>query len=348
MYKGMIDRAAIQKRGSLPLDVKQIAAFVAGVQKKDGEIPWSLGGKTDPWDHVESAMGLTVGGFFREARMAYKWSAGMQMEDGSWWSYYENGQPRQNAYKDTNMTAYIAVGVLHYFTVTGDRSFLSSMWPTVEKAIDYCVRMQGAKGQMFWAKTKDGSIEKRALLTGSSSIYMSLMCAIKIAALLEQAKPRWKTTAVRLQNAITQAPEAFDNSKSMFSMDWYYPVLSGAFSGDNALRRIEKDWDKFVVSGWGVLCVSDQPWATMAETAELTIALAGVGDMKRAGVVFSMLWDKQYGDGSFWTGVTFPDRQIYTTDKTSWTSAAVLLAADMLYGLTPAWKFFRHPMAYLS
>ena len=30
------------------VDVDAIADFIAGIQKPDGEIPWSAGGKTDP------------------------------------------------------------------------------------------------------------------------------------------------------------------------------------------------------------------------------------------------------------------------------------------------------------
>ena len=37
----------------LPFDVEAMGAFIARVQKEDGEIPWSEGGKTDPWDHVD-------------------------------------------------------------------------------------------------------------------------------------------------------------------------------------------------------------------------------------------------------------------------------------------------------
>jgi len=338
MYKGII----AQSTTSLPADLQLMAEFIAQVQKSDGEIPWSNGGKTDPWDHVESAMGLTVGGYIREARKAYEWSAKTQMEDGSWWSYYEEGKQQKDAYKDTNMTAYIAVGVLHYFIATGDYPFLCSMWTPVQKAIDYAISMQGESGEMFWAKRKDNSISKRALLTGSSSIYMSLICALKIASLLDQEKPDWAASSILLRNAITEKPELFDNSKSRFSMDWYYPVLSGALTGQDAAQRIDKEWNKFVEPGWGVLCVSDQPWATMAETAELVITLGAMGEMKKAGTIFSMLMDKQYGDGSFWTGVTIPGSEIYTTEKTTWTSAAVLLAADILYHLSPASRFFDH------
>jgi hypothetical protein len=36
-----------------PVDVEKVAEFIAAVQKDSGEIPWSQGGKTDPWDHIE-------------------------------------------------------------------------------------------------------------------------------------------------------------------------------------------------------------------------------------------------------------------------------------------------------
>jgi hypothetical protein len=39
-----------------PISIEKITSFIASIQKENGEIPWSVGGKTDPWDHVESAM----------------------------------------------------------------------------------------------------------------------------------------------------------------------------------------------------------------------------------------------------------------------------------------------------
>ena len=58
--------------------------------------------------------------------------------------------------------------------------------------------------------------------------------------------------------------------------------------------------------------------------------------------VFSWLPDKRYEDGAFWTGITIPDQVIFTDEKTTWTNAAVLLAADILYDLTPASRSFSH------
>ena len=38
-----------------------------------GAIPWFPEGKIDPWDHLESAMGLAIGGAFEEAQAAFAW-----------------------------------------------------------------------------------------------------------------------------------------------------------------------------------------------------------------------------------------------------------------------------------
>ena len=67
-------------------------------------------------------------------------------------------------------------------------------------------------------------------------------------------------------------------------MDWYYPVLSGALPFDEAARRIEHSWSKFVLDGVGVRCVSDRPWVTSAETAECVIALDALGMTARCRV----------------------------------------------------------------
>ncbi|HPC47982.1 MAG TPA: prenyltransferase, partial [Deltaproteobacteria bacterium] len=67
-------------------DIELLAASIAAVQRPSGEIPWHEGGKTDPWDHVEAAIGLTIGGKYEEARRAFEWLASNQLPDGSWYS----------------------------------------------------------------------------------------------------------------------------------------------------------------------------------------------------------------------------------------------------------------------
>jgi hypothetical protein len=181
-----------------------------------------------------------------------------------------------------------------------------------------------------------------ALLTGSSSICMSLRCALAIARHLGYRQDPWQEGLTLLTCAISEKPHRFNMTKSRYAMDWYYPVLCGVFSGQKAHRRIEHLWRKFVIEGQGVRCVSDRPWVTIAETAELSLTLSAVGRRTLAQIVFSWITDKNYGDGTYWAGFTFPDMTIWPQEKLTWTSAVVLMAADALYDLTPAGKLFTH------
>jgi hypothetical protein len=95
------------------IDIDAVCGLIAKVQRETGEIPWCENQKTDPWDHVEAAMGLSIGGCLTEAQLAYSWLARTQLEDGSWYSAYMQGQPLDKT-RDANLSAYIAVGVLHY------------------------------------------------------------------------------------------------------------------------------------------------------------------------------------------------------------------------------------------
>ena len=72
----------------LTVALEAVAVGIVEAQRKTGEIPWCEGQKTDPWDHVEAAMGLSIGGYLREAELAYAWMAREQREDGSWYASY--------------------------------------------------------------------------------------------------------------------------------------------------------------------------------------------------------------------------------------------------------------------
>lgn len=125
-------------------------------------------------------------------------------------------------------------------------------------------------------------------------------------------------------------------------MDWFYPVLCGAFSGIEACHRLDDHWNKFVIDGHGALCVCDEPWVTIAETSELCLALDAVGRTDTARTIFEWISARQYPDGSFWCGYTWPDGVIWPDHKYTWTNGVALMAADALYGLTPAAKLFHH------
>lgn len=325
----------------LSLDIRAVGESILKTQRDSGEIPWCGGEKTDPWDMVESIMGLAIAGHHHAARKGFAWLAAQQLENGAWYASYKNGIPDDRT-QDTNMTAYIAVGLFHDWRLHQDREFLAASWPMLERAMNFILEMQSPDGEIWWAKSPEGKTDPMCLLTGSSAIFMSLKCACALAAILEKKRPLWQAALSKLGHAIRHRRHVFNVSKSRYSMDWFYPVLCGALSGTEAQRRMEKYWKKFMVEGLGVRCVSDNPWVTMAETSELVLALAAMGNPSQARIVFNWILDRRYEDGSFWCGFTFPDMVIWPEDKLTWTNAVVLMAADALYGITPAGDLFDH------
>ena len=320
--------------------------YILNCQNPDGNIPWFVGGKTDPWDHTEAAMGLAIGGEYAAAQRAFQWLADQQLEDGSWWAHYEGSEPVPSDRRETNFVAYVATGVWHYYLITQDQAFLQRFFPMVEKAIEFVCRYQSPTGEIYWAVNDDGSPRKDALVTACSSIFKSFECAINSATSLGLERPSWVRARQRLQHTLHYHPECFDRtweSKARYSMDWFYPILTGVITGREATERIAKRWPTFVEYGLGCRCVSDEPWVTIAESCELTLALLATGDRSRALHVYS--WLHQFADasdGGYWTGYVFPDKALWPEEKTTWTSGAILLAADALTEHTGAYQLFTH------
>jgi len=323
------------------MDIEAVCKRILSTQKKNGEIPWHDNGKTDPWDHVEAAMGLSAGGYLEDARRAFDWMTAMQLEDGSWHSAWRDGVPEDET-RDSNMSSYIAAGVFHHYLITGDIDFLRKMWDPVRRAIKFVLEMQSDQGEVFWARNSAGKIDTMALLTGSSSVFFSLKCALAIGERLGRDTGGWKDALKRLKKAINEKPHLFNAAKARYSMDWFYPILSGAITGADAEARINARWKKFIVNGQGVLCVSDQPWVTMAETSEFVLALSAMGNKKLARIIFDWISDKVFDDGSFWCGHTYPDMVVWPEEKMAWTNGVAILAADAMFNLTPASSFFSH------
>ncbi|HEY5645875.1 MAG TPA: hypothetical protein VIS76_08050 [Pseudomonadales bacterium] len=316
-----------------PEMLTRTADYIASVQLPSGAIPWFEGGITDPWDHVESAMGLSVAGRYEAAEAAYRWLAGIQHTDGYWLAAYEGDRIADGTRAETNFVAYVATGVWHHYLATGDEGFLREMWPTVRAALDFVIGLQSRTGEIYWAFDTRLGINKDALVTGCSSIYRSLDCGIAIAQALDRPHAHWYVARQRLGSTLRHRPDRFDRtwaSKQRYSMDWFYPVLAGAISGDDALARLDARWGVFVESGLGCRCVSDQPWVTIAETCELVMACLAAGDRERARSLFEPLPRYQTADGSWWTGYVFTDDVMWPDERPTWTAAAVLLAADGL------------------
>lgn len=331
--------------------IRTTAQSIARTQHADGSIPWFENGIVDPWDHTEAAMGLSVGGHADAAAAAYHWLRRHQRGDGAWFVGYKPGESGTSAVVDgtraeTNFVAYVATGVWHHYLVTRDTEFLNHMWPTVAAAMNFVLRMQAPTGEVYWALDSRTGVNKDALVTGCSSIYKSLHCAIEIACTLGYPAHTWSAARTRLGDCLRTRPDRFDRtwpSKARYSMDWFYPVLTGVVTQADATRRLAGRWDEFVEPGLGCRCVTDEPWVTVAESCELTMALLAAGDRPRAETLFANLATYEAEDGSWWTGYVFTDRAFWPDERPTWTAGAVLLALDALLGLTDAaWLFTNH------
>jgi hypothetical protein len=319
-----------------PGQVAASGVAIEAVQEPDGAVPWTVGGQTDVWNHVEAAMALLVAERSEAVESAWGWVRDTQRHDGSWPIRTVAGVVEDPG-SETNMAAYVAVGVWHHWLVRRDVSFVAAHWPVVRRALDLVCRLQLPFGGIAWAQGwEDGRPAdhfREALLAGSSSIHHALRAGLTLAELLDDPQPEWELTTGRLGHALREHRDLF-LAKSEYSMDWYYPVLGGAVRGSAGRAVIDARWDHFVVPGLGVRCVDTRPWVTGAETCELVLALDALGDRVRASALFTDAQQLRRRDGSYWTGLVYPGRVNWPAEHTTFTTAAALLAHDALAGVT--------------
>ena len=317
--------------------------FISHLQFNSGAIPSNQDGSYDPWDHLEAVMGLATLGFSHEAILGLQWMKNNQNEDGSWYNLYKDNQAIEKN-KQSNFSTYIAVAVWHNYLLTNDLSLLENFWNSIEKGMVFALSLQNSNGAIAWNIDESGIADEDYLLTGCSSIAKSIECAIAICEILD--KSDFKSTLITAHSNLLYSIEnpigIFDLKKdrSRFSMDWYYPILSGATSKDNFAILIKKIADVFWIPGFGIKCVSTEPWVTVAETSECSIAFKKLGHEKNAKELLlnaAAIVDKNSVPYMGWQ----LDEKIYwPKEQPSWTSGALILAADANNELTKASNLF--------
>ncbi|MCH1568578.1 MAG: prenyltransferase [Alphaproteobacteria bacterium] len=326
---------------------------IEALQNPDGSIPWFKNGVIDPWNHLEAAMGLNLIGRRDAAERAISFLRNTQAQDGSWWGQLGSAVPIDDELhqftmqgvedghkiRDTNFIAYIATAIWHHLKLHDEIDYAAANWPMVKAAIDFVVALQSPDGDIRWSAPDPQTPEDDALITGNSSIHKSLICAEKLADRLGHDAQSWARARAKLADALAHKPHRYDRTwapKTRYSMDWYYPVLSGALSSEQETERLAARWSDFVIDGFGCRCVDDQPWVTVAESAELAMALMAHGDTARAETHLSWLDRFRDENGAYWMGMQVEDRVFWPVERPAWTSGAVILAHDAVLKLSPA------------
>ena len=70
------------------------------------------------------------------------------------------------------------------------------------------------------------------------------------------------------------------------------------------------------------------------------MALVAIGDFDRAIEIYANMHHLRENDGSYWTGWQFVNQEHWPAERSSWSAAAVILAADMLSGATKGSNLF--------
>jgi hypothetical protein len=314
--------------------VQSQADFIISQQLPSGAIPWYQGAITDPWDHVECAIALDLAGRSDEAVKAYRWSCDTQNPDGSWYSSYPQVK-QDDQTRDTNFASYIATGMWFHYLVTKDLGFLRQMWPMVEKAVEFALSLQQPTGEVYWAVSPTGKTWPGAILTSSSCIWHSIRNGINIGKSLGIDKPDWEEAGNKLLKAMREHPELFDKmgeNKRRYAMNWFYPVLTGVLKGKEAKKHIDREWNDFIIDNWGCRVAVDEDTTAVAETSELIIALALIGEHKRARMLLDWTLKLRDDKPGFCRGIKFPEELACPPDeeRATWTSAALILAIAAL------------------
>ena len=323
-------------------NLNHLSKYIIDSQDEWGGIPSESGKILDPWDHIECCMALDVFGKKEKSSLGFQWLIDHQEPDGSWYSEYQSNN-NISSRKESNFSSYIAVGALHNYESYGDLKFLENLFPTLEKSLRFTLSAQTEFGEFSWAM-ENGVWLDDALKTGNSSIYMSLKAYKKIFDLLGQNSEKIIRSLDSLKKVFLNNISRFDrnwDSKERYSMDWYYPILAGIYDKSDSIKEINSKWNIFINEDFGCRCVSDRPWITVAETAELIIALIKIDETKKARDLFekvSRLKDPK--DNIFWMGYVFDDEKYWPVEKPTWTAAAYILAANALNGLTSSSDFF--------
>ncbi len=302
-------------------------SFLESLQLKSGMIPWFKGGRADPWNHVEAAIALALGGRLDEAMAGARWLMEMQNVDGSWCHFYLSSgvaEPR----RDTNTCSYPVVLVALLDRMIVDRRVIEPYVAMALRGLDYVIAHQRVDGSIPWAIDPNGDGHPTSLIAASSSMCDSLMVAADLSRRFGMGdSARYQDASNALKSSVSAMAGPYTDT-SDWAMDHYYPLLGGI---NDSGSLTEGFLSRFYLPNWGIRCMLQNNWFTAAETAETAIALHIAGDEPLAQNVYLTLRRFRGTNGGYLTGMVSPTGASFPhLEQSSYSVAAVIISSCIL------------------
>ena len=313
-------------------DIKQelISAknWILKNQKEDGEILWDDKGKWDFWDHCECLIALSIYEEWDAFNKGLDFCLNKINQEGLVKSQYKNGVITQD-YFEAHHAPYIYLPLLQKYYIDNDLNYLSSYRSEIHQIYKGTLKFKDAEGFYHWALDKNGLADD-TLITSSCSLELSRRAYNMICVLINNEEFIDQEEIISPTKLKSNKFDRGGISRARFSMDSYYPILCNC----GTEQDVDKLLNKFYVKGLGIKCVEEEPWVTFAESSECIMALHKIGLSKQAKKIFNEVLKHKNSEGYFPTGYQY-DLDVYWPEEDStWTNAAIIMAADCLYDIT--------------
>ncbi len=167
--------------------------------------PIAYGYKTWVRDSAVTAMAADSAGHHAEADKYFRWLAGIQNSDGSFGTTYDEWTGAHVSFvepEDDSVGLFID-GVARHYAATGDSSFLSAMWPAVQKAANFIKNGIGSNGfgpadNSIWEENVEYNAFTQATYVGGLYAAEQLAVAENNSSL----ENGWASAAATIQSAV--------------------------------------------------------------------------------------------------------------------------------------------------
>ncbi|MHB2028280.1 MAG: glycoside hydrolase family 66 protein [Acidimicrobiales bacterium] len=170
--------------------------------------PGSYGYKAWVRDSSFDAMALDAAGHYSSAAKYWEWMAANQLSNGTWYTTYDlwSGSYISFVQPEYDSVGEFLVGVYRHYQLTGDSTFLSTVWPAVQAAANFIQSNIGTNG----LGAQDYSIWEQTLQynTFTEAFYVAGLRAAAHLALSEadpSAADSWNGAASTILSAVQRS-----------------------------------------------------------------------------------------------------------------------------------------------